>query len=37
MKIDTLIHKFYGYGYFKLSEYSKSIKHYQKIRLSEMD
>jgi hypothetical protein len=31
MHILSLIYKYLGYGYFKISEYAKSIKYYQKV------
>jgi tetratricopeptide (TPR) repeat protein len=37
MKLTPLVNKYFGYGYFKLSEFAKSIAYYQKIKPSEMD
>jgi tetratricopeptide (TPR) repeat protein len=37
MRILSLLYKYLGYGYFKISEYAKSIKYYQKVTSSEID
>jgi len=37
MRIQSLVYKYMGYGYFKISEYGKSIKFYQKIISNEID
>lgn len=36
-RVLALVHKYLGYGYFKVSEYAKSIKHYQKLPTSDND
>lgn len=37
MNLTPLINKYFGYGYFKLSEYAKSINYYQKIKSIDLD
>ena len=37
MKLSPLINKYFGYGYFKLSQFLKSITYYQKIKAGDMD
>lgn len=37
MNLTPLINKYFGYGYFKLSEYAKSINYYQKIKNNDLD
>ena len=37
MKLGPLISKYLGYGHFKLSEYSKCIAAYQRIKSTDMD
>jgi tetratricopeptide (TPR) repeat protein len=35
--ISSLVYKYLGYGYFKLGDYAKSIKSYQKIASVDQD
>lgn len=37
MKLTPLINKYFGYGYFKLSQFLKSITYYQRIKACDMD
>jgi hypothetical protein len=37
MHILSLLYKYLGYGYFKISEYVKSIKYYQRVAPNEID
>ena len=37
MRLTPLINKYFGYGYFKLSDFAKSITYYQKIKPTDMD
>ncbi len=37
LSIQSLIYKYLAYGYFKISDYGKSIKYYTKLNKSEVD